>query len=312
MARYGIPYMGSKNSIAQWILQFLPRAENFYDLFCGGCAITHAAIEQNKYRRYFINDIKPDMPKGFVDCINGKYINDHRWISREDFDLLKGGDDLLVNVCFSFGNNWEKGGYAYGKELEPYKKAIHYAVLFNEYNLLNDLFGVEVPEHISQINDKLERYYLIRKLIRDCSDLGKERKFHSLGNLERIQSLERLNTLISLSDLRKRNSDIIWSSKSYDEVEILDNSVIYCDIPYKDTKTYSENAFDHDKFYDWCLKQTKPVFVSEYNMPSDKFVCIGEKLKQVKMSGQDKTQSSIERIFVPIHQSDLIPKTTLF
>lgn len=37
---YGLPYMGSKNKIAEWILSYLPKAENLYDLFCGGCAIT--------------------------------------------------------------------------------------------------------------------------------------------------------------------------------------------------------------------------------------------------------------------------------
>ena len=44
--RYGLPYMGSKNKIAEWVLSYLPQADNFYDLFCGGCAITHCAITQ--------------------------------------------------------------------------------------------------------------------------------------------------------------------------------------------------------------------------------------------------------------------------
>ena len=34
--RYGLPYMGSKNQIAEWVVAQLPSAENFYDLFCGG------------------------------------------------------------------------------------------------------------------------------------------------------------------------------------------------------------------------------------------------------------------------------------
>lgn len=42
--RYGIPYMGSKNAIADDIVNILPKADNLYDLFCGGCAITHCAI----------------------------------------------------------------------------------------------------------------------------------------------------------------------------------------------------------------------------------------------------------------------------
>ena len=34
--RYGLPYKGSKNSIAEKIVDYLPEAQNFYDLFAGG------------------------------------------------------------------------------------------------------------------------------------------------------------------------------------------------------------------------------------------------------------------------------------
>ena len=31
--RYGVPYKGSKNQIAPWVLSVLSSAENFYDVF---------------------------------------------------------------------------------------------------------------------------------------------------------------------------------------------------------------------------------------------------------------------------------------
>lgn len=34
--RYGLPYKGSKNGIAKWIVQELPPADVFCDLFFGG------------------------------------------------------------------------------------------------------------------------------------------------------------------------------------------------------------------------------------------------------------------------------------
>ena len=34
--RYGLPYKGSKNSIAGWIVNTLPESEVFADLFFGG------------------------------------------------------------------------------------------------------------------------------------------------------------------------------------------------------------------------------------------------------------------------------------
>ena len=69
------------------------------------------------------------------------------------------------------------------------------------------------------------------------------------------------------------------SGKSYYEIEIKPNSVIYCDIPYRATAKYNEIDFDYAKFYDWALAQTEPVFISEYDMPKD-FICIAAKSKK--------------------------------
>lgn len=65
--RYGLPYKGSKNAIAKWVVENLPRSEVLVDLFCGGCAVTHAALESGKFQRIIANDIRADVPKLFKD-----------------------------------------------------------------------------------------------------------------------------------------------------------------------------------------------------------------------------------------------------
>ena len=55
--RYGLPYKRSKNSIAEWIVDNLPSADVFVDLFFGGGAVTHRAMLTGKYKRFIINDI---------------------------------------------------------------------------------------------------------------------------------------------------------------------------------------------------------------------------------------------------------------
>jgi DNA adenine methylase len=66
---------------------------------------------------------------------------------------------------------------------------------------------------------------------------------------------------------------------SYEEIELHEPSLIYCDPPYKGTKWYRANLvpkFDHDKFFDWCRQKKAEghtVFVSEYQAPDD-FVCV--------------------------------------
>ena len=42
--KYGMPYKGSKNKLAGQIFELFPRKKNFYDLFCGGCAMTHYGL----------------------------------------------------------------------------------------------------------------------------------------------------------------------------------------------------------------------------------------------------------------------------
>lgn len=58
----------------------------------------------------------------------------------------------------------------------------------------------------------------------------------------------------------------------YRELEIPNDSIIYCDPPYRDTKQYSNISFDYDNFYDWVKEISKrgnKVFISEYWMPSE-------------------------------------------
>ena len=136
---YGLPYMGSKNRFAQKLLDVMPSGSVFVDLFCGGCAVTHAAMLSGKYKRFICNDIDGAMPRLFLDCINGKYKDENRWISRDDFERMK-KEDAYIRIVWSFGNNGD--GYMYSKEVEPWKKALHYARSFGDFSLLRE-FGID-------------------------------------------------------------------------------------------------------------------------------------------------------------------------
>ncbi len=65
---------------------------------------------------------------------------------------------------------------------------------------------------------------------------------------------------------------------SYQDLEIPKESIIYCDIPYKDTTKYKTGWFDYEHFYNWCREKKEEwhtIFISEYNMPDD-FECVWE------------------------------------
>lgn len=168
MKRYGIPYKGSKNSIARKIVSFLPSADVLIDICAGGCAITHAALEiceglAPKWERIIANDICEMPLKLFKGAICGEYADEKRWIDRETFQKLKDVDPY-VRYCWSFGNNGID--YLYAQEVEPWKKALHYARVFGDTSLLRNM-GIDgdgsrtdVLAHESEHKDKYIRWWL--------------------------------------------------------------------------------------------------------------------------------------------------------
>jgi len=86
---------------------------------------------------------------------------------------------------------------------------------------------------------------------------------------------------------------------SYQKLNIPDNSIIYCDIPYKNTKQYTTSKnFNHDDFWQWCRDMNflgHTVFISEYNAPDD-FQCVWEKEITNSMNSI-KTYKPIEKLF---------------
>ncbi len=89
--------------------------------------------------------------------------------------------------------------------------------------------------------------------------------------------------------LNAKNSVLLKSSKlgavkftnhDYKEVELPENSLIYCDIPYRNTTPYCKSevgVFDHEEFYSWVkdkIREGHSVYVSEYlqNVPDDAIV----------------------------------------
>lgn len=102
-------------------------------------------------------------------------------------------------------------------------------------------------------------------------------------------------------------SKLTTSVGDYREVEILPDSVIYLDPPYRDTREYLHNKdeFDWEAFYDWCEKQTALVLISEFWMPEDRFVCIAEKPRKSTFSATNNSLERIEKVFVPKHQYEM-------
>ena len=195
--KFGLPYKGSKNKLAERIVRLLPKRTNLVDLFCGGCAVSHAALLMGKYEHIHINDINWMCPTLFIDALNGKYNDENRWISREDFFRLK-DTDPYVAVVWSFGNNLRN--YLYSEEIEPLKKAIHYAMFFSDYSLGKEL-GHDLS-FIDPIQDLQKRYLAVKHYFNRLGHqpgvaIQKKKKLHKRPS--EMESHERRNTVASLA-----------------------------------------------------------------------------------------------------------------
>ena len=287
--KWGMPYKGSKNQIAEKIVNFLPEGEWLYDLFGGGGAITHCAALSGKWKHIVYNEINPVVFKGFQMAVHGEFKNENRWISREDFFRLKSSDPYAA-ICFSFGNDLRS--YAYSKECELFKKAVHYSIFFNDNSLLKEYADLSNFNCSSKKPEerklKLQRY--LKVLLKENKievDYGISDSdiLQSQNCLERLKSLEILKRLERLKNLERLD---------YSEVQIENGGVIYCDIPYKNSNKYTL-PFDYDRFYKWAEK-TNNVFISEYDMP-DNFIEVWNCEKRSTMSANGKSHGKLERIF---------------
>ena len=288
--RYGLPYKGSKNGIAEWIIDNLPGAEWFVDLFCGGGAVTHRALLSGKYKKFIMNDIDGRLPVLFKECCFGKYTleNHKEWISREQFFALKDADAYIALV-WSFSNNGKD--YLYAKDLEPFKKALHYAVFFGDLSLLQAQ-GIALKD--TDEKDIYKRYLHFKKQLETL-----KRKPQYCENLTRAIEIERLQSLQSLQSLQ-------CGDKSYEQVTIPDGALIYCDIPYRETNCGKYGGFNHNAFYEWARMQDN-IFISEYSMPDD-FIPIA-RIDKVQLSAANGNDyKAEERIFTNKRTYDSLPK----
>ena len=147
MRNYGLPYQGSKNQIAEEIIDFLPQGNRLVDLFGGGGAISHCASLSGKWKSILYNEYNPLVVKAFIMAINGEFDNDNRWIDREEFNRLKDSDPYVA-FAFSFSNNLLS--YAYSDDSVELKKALFYARSFHDFLYLKKL-GIDCGGSLSKL-----------------------------------------------------------------------------------------------------------------------------------------------------------------
>ena len=199
----------------------------------------------------------------FVDAVHGKYHDERRVITREDFANLKDSDPY-VKYIWSFGNNGQ--AYLWSREIEGIKCTACHALMDETLN-----------------DRRLSYVHFIKEL--------KENQSVSLNRLQSIEHLQALTQLEALQRLEVCNID-------YQQYVYQDGDVVYCDVPYEVIKKqkcedYGVN-FDSLAFYAWAKAQPFQVFFSSYEISDKSFYKV--KIKKVMSligattNGQKRTE----------------------
>lgn len=264
----GLPYKGSKNTIANDIVKALPRGKKLLDACCGGGAILMAAAMSGRWEKVVGNDLNAAtialldavlIHKGQIEyeyppvCTRDDFFHSLQRIENGDFTI----QDCVNKYCASFGNNGQ--GYLWNPEIEKIK-----------VNVEQMLVSTRLPE----------RRRAFRKFIAYLEkqaefDIAKLENIQQLQNLERLQRLERLDIF----------------SIDYSEFD-----VVYFDIPYKGTAEYDFD-FDYDRFYRMFATLEKPAFLSEYN---SSYTCVGAFNKRAllcKASRKNGKKEKLEKLY---------------
>lgn len=233
--------------------------------------MSHCAALSGKYQIIHYNEPAPLICRAFRMATAGRFRDEDRWISREDFARLKSSDPYVA-LCWSFGNDLDT--YLYSRELEPLKRTLHCAIFWDDWapfaerwpQLLTAARGA-----VREVTERKQRRLAIMRLVKEVAGRAAE--------LNSLQSLE-------------------ITSASYADLKFARDAVIYCDPPYEGTTCdqYGCPDFDFRHFWHWARRQ-KQIYISD-TAPKEGMTVIWDKLLWSKVSGTNNARRR-ELLMIP-------------
>lgn len=291
--KLGIPYMGSKRTIASkivdYILLYNPKCKYVYDLFGGGGAISFEFIQRKQIKQVVYNELDAGIVSLLKDIIENDVTEKYyQWIDRETFYVHKNDEDWfggLLKTCWSFGNNVEKG-YLFSVENELMKKPLHLAIVNQETNYLDEfekIAGMKIPYDLLNDSDLHTRRLKVMGWIKKNKRI----------ELQKLQQLEQLEQLTILND-------------SYENVKIntpVEETIIYLDPPYINTAKYQKDLC-HNRLYEYIENSPYKIYLSSYE---SYLPCVLEIEKRSILSATVNNKV-IEKLFCNREEYDIKPR----
>jgi site-specific DNA-adenine methylase len=281
---YGLPYQGSKNTIAERIVDALPKGTNFVDCCCGGGAILQAVAMSGKFKTvtgYDINKAIVGLIKATMidfDTIDYEHFpavtKERFYEARESNSTL---EDWLIRYTASFG--FKGTEYLWGENRVKYKMLLHNAVAASTIE---------------------ERRQCLRELMVGITkDKLSESDLKNLCHNEQLTNLNRFHEVEKTMKERKSKTKLQVFCKSMFDIPFERYDVIYFDPPYAETTGYRGTEFSQIMFSTLLrvlLSKGKTVFVSEYNAPLEMFTEVANFKKAMTLKA-DENKTVTEKLF---------------
>ena len=106
---------------------------------------------------------------------------------------------------------------------------------------------------------------------------------------------ESKNTLLKQMQTLK---DVKFVLSDYQNISIPENSLVYCDPPYKAVKYYNQTKFNTEAFWAWCLnKKNCVIYVSEYEAPEDPRIKLVWQKEHKVYANKNKVKTATEKLY---------------
>lgn len=263
-----LSYKGNKQQNAAFIVSEFkhrfPNSKVFIDLFGGSGSVSYHASKQ--FDKVIYNDIQKDISLAVESIFNGtfnQHLSINEFISREEFFKARDNHetvrDGLIRSVFSYCGDLLT--YGYHTEKGKLTECFHNIVIDKVVNMkdLDYIFSFDgFQKWESHKNAILE-------LLNCSQDIETKRSYIKRFNKFRLVHIEKYNGVQNVQ-LHDGLKNIQYFNKDYKGIELIKDSVIYCDIPYKSKKShYNGIGFNYDEFFQW-MKDNKDynIFYSEY------------------------------------------------
>ena len=218
-----IKWSGSKRSQSEKIVNMFPNnIETYYEPFLGGGSVLYQLMVSNK-----------KVEKFHVSDINNDLISLWKMIQETPMTIIFGYDKLWKEL--NKDSNLER------------KKDFYFSV----------------RERFNSEKSPVDFMFIMRTTVNGMPRYNKNGQFNNAFHVTRNGIMpQKLKVIIENWHTLLNKNNVVFTSKSYDDIASKESDVLYLDPPYAGVKGMYYGTIDYEKLWDWIREQKGKYLLS--------------------------------------------------